>query len=194
MVIYEGSLVDSNETLVKIPNHVDAKKSSDRAFVLDFDVLGQLVVEGFAVLMRPKNYDIVNVNSNEEMRDLDAGIGLQCDEPKFCNNSTEEEIPNSRRLFDPIDGLVEMKDFVRELIANKAFSLVNIDVHVAFSIQEGVLTINMQDVTVVCSSNCQDDADGVHPDDGSKGFVEVQAGYLGVALCNDTCLVLGKVD
>jgi hypothetical protein len=59
--------------------------------------------------------------------------------------------------------------------------------------QEGILTIDMQDVKVDLSCNCEDNTDGVDSDDGSKGFVEVESSNLRVALYNDPCLVLFKV-
>jgi hypothetical protein len=166
-----------------------------KLFVLDFDVLCQLAVESFAILLRPNNFDIVNVNSDEEMSsEVDAGIWLQGNEPFCCNNSTEEEIPNAGRLFEPLKGLVEMKDFVRELCFYKAFRLLNVVVViVSISLPEGVLTIDMEDVKMVCSNNWEDDADGVHSDNGSKDFVEIQAGHLGVAIYNDPYLVLFEI-
>jgi hypothetical protein len=82
----------------------------------------------------PNHFDIINVNSDEEMiSDVDAGIWLKGNEPKVYNDPTEEKLPNACRLFEPVKGLAKMKDFVRELYVDKAFRLVNVDIDVAFS-------------------------------------------------------------
>jgi hypothetical protein len=47
----------------------------DGAFVLNFDMLFQFVKKGFAAFLLPNHFDIINVNSDEEMiSDVDAGI------------------------------------------------------------------------------------------------------------------------
>jgi hypothetical protein len=71
-------------------------------------------------------------------------------------------------------------------VGRQSFRLLNVDIHVAFSVKEGVLTIDMQDVKVVCSCNCENNADGVNSDDESKGFVEIKSSDLRVALYNDS--------
>jgi hypothetical protein len=96
-------------------------------------------------------------------------------------------------LFKAIEGLVEMKNFLREPDIDEPFRLIDVDVDVALAVQEGVLTIDMQDVKVVCCCNCEDNANGIDSNDGGKGLVEVQTCDLGVPLYNDSRFVLLKV-
>jgi hypothetical protein len=86
--VYICGLVDINEMLVPIPGIIDAEEGVDRAFVFDFDALGQLVKESFTVFFLADSFDVVNVNCDKKFSsDVNASVRFQSRKPQVDDDA-----------------------------------------------------------------------------------------------------------
>jgi hypothetical protein len=98
-------------------------------------------------------------------------------------NSLDTLIPDSRSLFEAIEGSTETTDIS---FFGKSFGKLHVDRRVSVTMKEGCLSVQMSKLPSLEDGACDDGADRVHAGNCSEGLVVINVLLLSISLDHKT--------